>query len=888
MSTKHRGFGRHLRRIGFDPTSMAPWIAVGRPKVAQGWKLHLSSVPTEAERLVDAVADVLRLSGVSFKVAADLSIVESLNDGRLGPTQIGKFITIYPDQDSILPLASSLAELTEEFVGPVIPTDMRLGSVLYARYGNFVYQKHIDRLGISHRVLSWPDGSWTDDTYNVPFKTPPQVSDPFENWIFEQPDSTALAQKNKLFGPGYLIADVLNESVHGACFLALDMRAREEVQAVVLKQARHHTMSDRFGRDAKSRLHREYSILKKLEGRFAVVPARDFFTLGDSSYLVLDYLEGVDFEAMVSGILDHNPWSEITIAKRHRILGHLINLASCISDLHSLGFIHRDLNNMNVRISPDGVISLLDFEMAHEFGESGPAIGAGTAGFSSPQQRAGEQPAIEDDVFSFGCLALLALTGIDPRRFTGNLPKRADRIAALTGPAAELSELYEPLALTLSEVADERPEIRVLVTVLRAAQEQLEGSHPGTRKCLAKIDSSDLAPVIESAISGLLFDVPHTAEGLWRTLPLGGGDQGILETDLVLQRSAHSGIAGPVYVLALAAQHGLGDSDIIGQRLSRAAEWLISDTTSDDLNLPGLHFGHAGVAVALSTLGGLSMPCRAKLREWLVNSLNWPDITHGAAGQGLAALSVAPDFADHAANYLCAMQATDGAWEVPEGVGVVSGQKLTGFAHGVAGIVYFLCHQARLRSDERARDSAARGIAWLESVKQASEVGAAPQWPYSDRVETPWRWWCHGGPGIALAYLAAYETFGEVSFLETATQALATHHPLHVRYGNLSYCHGLAGLGEIYLETLRVTGDPVWQLRVNAILTPILALARTCPHGLTWLAEDPNIATADLGLGTSGVLHFLLRCHLGPNLIGLPLCPVPKTNGLGNSGMNGS
>lgn len=860
----------------------------------QGWKLHISSIPIEAEALLDRVAGTLRDSGVAFKVAASLSIIEALNDGRLGPTQIGKFMTIYPEPDVLLPLANALAGITAGFVGPAIPTDRRLGDVLYTRYGNFVQQRHVDRLGLSHRVLTWPDGSWMEDTYHVPFQAPDRVADPFIDWVSKPVEPSGIAEKKKLFGPGYLIVDVLHESVHGACFLALDMRTRESVLPVVLKQARHHTMSDRFGRDARSRLQREYHIMRELDGLPAVVSIRDRFALGDSSYLVLEYREGLDFETTVNQMLDHKQWVEATKAHRSSLLRYLLDLASCLRDLHLAGFVHRDLNNTNVRIGPDGEVFLLDFEMAHRLGHLEPVIGAGTAGFNSPQQRAGVPPATTDDIFSFGCLAMLALTGIDPRRFSGNVPCRADRILALTGPAPELARIFELVASALSYEAAERPDIETLIMEFGIAQATLEAHlgppHTNETAGLAQTERPDLAPVIESAVTGLLHDVPQTDDGLWRTLPFGGGDQGVVDADLELQRSAHSGIAGPTYVLSLAAENGFGDRAALRQRLSRAADWLTSDGKSDDADLPGLHFGRAGVALALSTLHraglGPALP-NAQLRAWMSGSFDWPDVTHGAAGQGLAALSIAPEYADRAAEYLCERQELDGAWAVPQGVGMVSGQKLTGFAHGAAGIVYFLCLHARMRSDEQARAAAERGIAWLESVKQNGEGGGTPEWPYSDHVETPWRWWCHGGPGIALAYLAAYETFGETSLLKTATGALAAHHPLHIRYGNLSYCHGLVGLGEIYLEALRVTGDDVWQVRVNAILTSILALARTGGQGTTWLVEDPAIPTADLGLGISGVLHLLLRCQLGPEVIGLPLCPAPAIIASDAQEMNG-
>lgn len=873
-------FADTIRRAGMDPISASPWLSVGRPQSRQGWKLHISAIPTQAETLLERVVGTFFDFNVAFKVAADVSILEALNDGRLGNTQIGKFITVYPELDALLPLAEALHRVTAGFDGPTISTDRRLGDVLYTRYGNFVYQRKVDRLGLSHRVMARPDGSWTEDAYHVPFQTPAWTSDPFENWSDQRTGAAPPPEKTKIFGPGFLIADVLYESVHGACFLALDVRSRENVQPVVLKQARHLTMSDRFGRDAQSRLRVEYETLQMLDEVPGIVSALDFFTKGSSSFLVLEHVEGQDFETTVNDILQQKRWADATREDRQTLLRHLSDLASSLKTLHSRGVVHRDLNNTNVRIAQDRKLYLLDFEMAHRLGNPSPSVGAGTAGFNSAQQRAGKPPAESDDIFSFGCLALLALTGIDPRRFDGNVPDRPDRISKLTGPAIELAELYQLVASCLSDKAENRPQIGTLIEALDVAQAELE--MPWTTPQSADISEDaptsqlNLAPIIESAVEGLMQTAPQTDEGLWKCLPFGGGDQGVLESDLILARSAHSGVAGPVYVLSLAAQHGFGTRATIGQRLTKAAQWLTGEASTDDASLPGLHFGQSGVASALFSMGQAGWDpqlTNAQLSDWMTRELDWPDVTHGAAGQGLAALNVAPEHSDRAAQYLCETQCPDGAWLVPAGLGTVSGQKLTGFAHGTAGVVYFLCLHARARGDAQSLAAAQLGLSWLERMKQLSGKDSSPQWPYSDQVSTPWRWWCHGGPGIALAYIAAYEAFGNTAHLRTAICALEHHHPLNIRYGNLSYCHGLAGLGHIYLEALRVTDHPRWRARVDSIIETILALSRTTDHGTTWLAEDPAIPTADLGLGMSGVVHFLMRCHVGPDVIGLPLCP---------------
>ena len=70
-----------------------------------------------------------------------------------------------------------------------------------------------------------------------------------------------------------------------------------------------------------------------------------------------------------------------------------------------------------------------------------------------------------------------------------------------------------------------------------------------------------------------------------------------------------------------------------------------------DAGMPGLHFGEAGVAVALSEAIDAGLLARTELvnaflHKALAGPLDWPDLTHGAAGQGVASLYCADRLSD--------------------------------------------------------------------------------------------------------------------------------------------------------------------------------------------------------------------------------------------------
>jgi hypothetical protein len=823
-----------------------------------------------------------------------------LNEGGLGATQVGKFVTIFPDTDrDARELARRLVDATTGLRGPVVRTDLRLGDVVYARYGGFNPVVGRDRLGQTFLLIHGADGALRPDHYSVPFNPPSDVENPFRAFptritVRNNSPIPDGAEDGALLGPGYLVLDVLKAHAKGSVFHAIDLRTQRSTSLKVIKQGRQHCLSDAYGRDMRVRLQRQAALHETLHDLPCIVGADPYFEVDGDGYLSLQSIDGRTLESVATEVLAGRPWRRLDPGQQLFLLTLLENVLGAVSSLHSRAHVHRDLTASNILVTDGGRVYLLDLELTHHVDDPEPAFGLGTPGFMSPQQENRQRPAFADDIFALGCCSLLTLTGVDPRRLLfASGRDRVSTLLRLTGGAAR--GLVETAARSVRREPHERPALDELQgavhDAVRVAKQQGGPSSVRNLERLAIESRIEIRRVAEGGLRGILEDVACDGDsGLWLSASFQAGHAWDTDAPATyeVRRGASRGVAGVVFALSRMARVGLS-ADRSTERVARAVEWLLSANEGVEREMPGLHFGEAGVAVALAEAASagfvdMTTSVRQAIGSSLVGSLDWPDVTHGAAGQGIAALYCQdragdPTFgaaAHRCAEYLLREQRSDGSWTMPPGVEGMSGETLTGFAHGVAGVVYFLAEYSSRTGNldaDRADRAWRAGAEWLAAQAVEAPDGSL-SWRYSDRNSATWKWWCHGAPGIALAFLRIYELTRERRFNELATNALRSHGD--VFHANLSQCHGLSGLGEVYLEAARVTGDRCWSDRAASVAGTLVRLRReSSSGGVTWLVDQPYRPTADLMVGTSGVVHFLMRVQQNDRSMGPPLLLDP-------------
>ncbi|HEX6290050.1 MAG TPA: class IV lanthionine synthetase LanL [Herpetosiphonaceae bacterium] len=846
------------------PTADGWWIRLHNVRARcpdQGWKLHVSASPYSVEHVLDRALSVLLAEDASFKVIASVERLRALNDGEAGLSQIGKCMTVYPnDERQAVRLAVALDQATRGLRGPAIPSDCPLapGSLVHYRYGSFAARLVQMPNGLIEWALAQPDGALLPDLRGVGYCPPEWAVDPF----VAAGVAHDRAPPAPLIAGRYLVVETLSQSARGTVARAFDLR---DLRRCVLKRAARDAQIDRRGQDTRDRLRHEADVLACLAPDEHIPRAFALIEHDGDLILVLEDIGGETLEQRITRLSRCG----CTLSEA-QVVGLGRTLAAALQAIHDRGLVYRDLKPSNVIVGPDERVHLIDFELAHGLDTASPSRGRGTRGYMSPQQAAGAPPGVADDVYSLGALLYFAATGAEPG-FTPQPRSPLCRPLALLNPALGPA-LIGVLARCLAPDAADRP------ASMAAVQRSLD----------AVVAEATVAPEDGGAVGALPVAATcqrfrDLARRLGESLcvaaqrPGGQGprwDSALYYGTGIWSRDLYAGSAGSLLALAaLVVEFGAPDHTAL---LRQGVSALLRAPRPGGSTVAGLYFGEAGVALAALragvALGDDALIAAASERGHVVARLPWasPDVITGAAGRArlhllLWAATADPEQLAHALaageSLLALAEPIDDGlcWTIPPGCGSLSSKRFLGYAHGAAGIGDALLDLYEATRDERFGSAAHAAARWIiRQAIPALDDGSGACWPKQPGGEPSRALWCHGATGIGRFLLHLAQVGGMAHAADFAARAART--AAHgARWAGPTQCHGLAGNIEFLLDMFQATRSASY-LDEALVLARLLEAFMIERDGLLLCQSDlPDVFTPDLMLGYGGVILCLLR-----------------------------
>ncbi len=213
----------------------------------------------------------------------------------------------------------------------------------------------------------------------------------------------------------YKIREQIGQGGTGSIYLADD--ARLEGRLCAVKEVEHNqALPTEILKQAREQFFREASVLARLDHP-NLPKVSDFFSDGPRDYLVMDFVPGKDLrERMLQAR------RERTFLSENEVIRWAAQIADALNYLHHQepSIIHRDIKPSNLKLTPSGVIKLVDFGLVKILAPDEVTItiiqGQGTALYTPLEQYGGDDAHTEAraDIFSFGATLYHLLTNEPP------------------------------------------------------------------------------------------------------------------------------------------------------------------------------------------------------------------------------------------------------------------------------------------------------------------------------------------------------------------------------------------------------------------------------------------------------------------------------------------
>ena len=316
----------------------------------QGWKIHISATLDNYQKILDSVTTICLTNDTPFKFINSTEKLFFIFSKKTSQTEIGKFITIYPENDqTFLYLLDVLYQEIKYESGIQILTDQnyKQSEVIFYRYGlmNASVKNGQRPCLFDNNGVEYPDlpGAY----YSCP---------KFVTEYFPEKTNTSTILKER-----YDMKSILYQTGAGNIYIAIDITNSKKV---IIKEARKYVYATRDITSIEL-LKNETKIIKKLSGSVTPNYIDDFYLEGNY-YLVEEFIEGKTLNTLKTdfNLLLKRTSSEITTF--HNKLQQIISkLFKSLEYIHDHGVIVDDISCSNIILTPENKVYFIDFETAY-------------------------------------------------------------------------------------------------------------------------------------------------------------------------------------------------------------------------------------------------------------------------------------------------------------------------------------------------------------------------------------------------------------------------------------------------------------------------------------------------------------------------------------------
>ncbi|PWH16863.1 MAG: serine/threonine protein kinase [Anaerolineae bacterium] len=222
-------------------------------------------------------------------------------------------------------------------------------------------------------------------------------------------------QPGEVLRERYRVRERIGQGGMGNIYLADDLRLAGRKCA--LKEVEHdRNLPEKVFNEAREQFLREATVLARLDHP-NLPKVSDFFSIETRDYLVMDYVAGKDLRTMMLEAKSRN-----TFLDEMLVLDWAAQLADALTYLHrqSPPIVHRDIKPSNLKLTPEGLLKLVDFGLVKVLAPDEETItiiqGQGTVLYTPLEQYGGSESHtdVRSDMYAFGATLYHLLTNQPP------------------------------------------------------------------------------------------------------------------------------------------------------------------------------------------------------------------------------------------------------------------------------------------------------------------------------------------------------------------------------------------------------------------------------------------------------------------------------------------